>query len=131
MSDIMKYILAYALSVGVGIPVTLWWSNFHHKRVQKYKTEKDEQAERDRLIPLLLGVFERLIITTLVGWKVPGTGAFIAGWFGLKSAGGWSSWSKGTTYGRATFFAGLLGSMMSLLFAIVGGLIIAELRSSL
>jgi hypothetical protein len=128
MSEYTPYILAYVLSVGVAIPVTLWWSEFHHKRIQKYKTEKDEQAERDRLIPLLLGVFERLIITTLVGWEVQGTGGFIGGWFGLKSVGGWGEWSKGTTYGRATFFVGLLGSMMSLLFAIAGGLIIAQLR---
>jgi len=43
----------------------------------------------------------------------------------VKSAGGWANWSKGTTYGRAVLFVGLLGSAMSVLFALFGGLLIA------
>ena len=125
-----QYILAYVLSVLLAIPVTFFWTELLHKLVQRYKTEEDKQAERVRWIPPLIGVFERAIITTLVGWEVPGTAGFIGAWVAVKSAGGWSSWSKGTNYGRAIFFAGLLGSAMSLLFAIVGGLIIAPLHSN-
>lgn len=118
--------LAYGLSVFAAMPVTFLWSRFLHKLVRPYKTGRDRQAERIWWIPLAVGVLERAIITTLVGSKVPGTAGFIGAWVAVKSAGGWLSWSKGTTYGRATLFVGLLGSAMSLLFAIVGGLIIAS-----
>lgn len=127
--EIMTYTLAYVLSVGIAIPVVFLWSEFLYKRVEKYKTEEDEEAGRVRWIPVWVGILERAIITTLVGWGVPGTAGFMGAWVAVKAAGGWRSWSKGTTYGRAIFFVGLLGSAMSLLFAIAGGLIIAELRS--
>jgi hypothetical protein len=121
-----KYLLGYSLSVVAALPVTFLWSWLLHKLVAKHKTAEDTQAERVLWIPLLMGVFERAIITTLVGWQVPGTAGFIGAWVAVKSAGGWSSWSKGTTYGRAVFFTGLLGSAMSILFAVFGGLIIAQ-----
>jgi hypothetical protein len=121
-----KYLLGYSLSVVVAVPVTYLWSLFLHRLVAKHKTAEDEQAGRVLWIPLLVGVFERAIITTLVGWQVSGTAGFIGAWVAVKSAGGWSTWSKGTTYGRAVFFTGLLGSAMSILFAVVGGLIIVH-----
>ena len=120
-----KYILAYVLSVIVAIPVLYYWSLALHNTVDGLRTEKDAEAERVWWIPLTVGVFERAIITTLVGWDVSGSAAFIGAWVAVKSAGGWASWSKGTTYGRATFFVGLLGSAVSILFAVAGGLIVA------
>jgi hypothetical protein len=122
---LLKYLLGYSLSVVVATPVTYWWSRFLHRAIQNRRTPNDPEAERILWIPLMLGIFERAIITTLVGWKVPGTAGFIGAWVAVKSAGGWASWSKGTTYGRAVFFIGLLGSAMSVLFALAGGLIIA------
>ena len=121
-----KYLLGYSLSVVVATPVTYLWSWFLHRAIQNRRTANDPEAERIPWIPLMLGIFERAIITTLVGWKVPGTAGFIGAWVAVKSAGGWASWSKGTTYGRAVLFIGLLGSAMSILFALVGGLIAAK-----
>jgi hypothetical protein len=122
---LLKYLLGYGLSVVVATPVTYWWSRFLHRAIQDHRTPNDPEAERIPWIPIMLGIFERAIITTLVGWKVPGTAGFIGAWVAVKSAGGWASWSKGTTYGRAVLFIGLLGSAMSVLFALAGGLIIA------
>ena len=120
-----KYLLGYGLSIVVASIVTLIWSWFLHRCVKKYKTEQDKEAERIFWIPFALGIFERAIITTLVAWNVSGTGGFIGAWVAVKTAGGWASWSKGTTYGRAVLFIGLLGNALSVLLALIGGLIIA------
>jgi hypothetical protein len=120
-----KYCLAYTLSVIVALPITYGWSCLLHKRVRSVKTDEDKVAERILWLPLLTGVFERVLITTLVGWEVQGAGAFIGSWVLVKAVGGWQSWSKGTTYGRSIFSVGLLGSALSIFFGIVGGLIIA------
>ena len=123
---LLKYLLGYGLSVVVATPVTYFWSWFLHRAIQNHRTPNDPEAERIRWIPLMLGIFERIIITTLVVGKVSGTAAFIGTWVMVKSVGGWASWSKGTTYGRAVLMIGLLGSAMSVLFALAGGLLIAS-----
>jgi hypothetical protein len=120
-----KYLLGYGLSVVVGIPVTYFWSRLLHEVVQGRRAPEDQQADRIPWIPLTIGILERAMITTLVGWNVSGAASFIGAWIVVKSAGGWANWSKGTTYGRAVLFVGLLGSAMSVLFALFGGLLIA------
>jgi hypothetical protein len=116
-------IIGYLISVIVGIPITYIWSEFLHGKVISYRTKEDAKAERVLWIPILVGVFERLIITTFIIFSVSGTAGFIGAWIALKSAGGWATWSKGTTYGRSVFFIGLLGSAMSVSLAILGGFI--------
>jgi len=122
-------LLGYVISVLVGIPVTLVWSEFLHAKIQKYRTGEDEGGERVGWIPLLIGVFERMIITTFFIFSVSGTAGFIGAWIAVKSAGGWASWNKGTTYGRATLFVGLLGSAMSISFAFLGNAIATATNS--
>ena len=123
-------LLGYVISVIVGIPVTYVWSEFIHSRLEKYRTDTDAPAERIWWIPLLIGVFERAIITTLVAFPISGAAGFIGAWVAVKSAGGWAVWNKGTTYGRAVLFAGLLGSAMSIIFGLSGGIIITALNST-
>ena len=120
-----KYLVGYSLSVIVAMPVAYYWSSFLHGAVQRLRTESDAEAERVPWIPLTVGVLERAIITTLVGWNVSGSAGFMGAWVAVKSAGGWASWSKGTTYGRSILFVGLLGNAVSILFAVAGGLIVA------
>jgi hypothetical protein len=87
--------------------------------------KKDDEAIRVIWIPIMMGILERAIITTLVGWKVPGTAGFIGTWAAIKTVGGWAMWSKGTVYGRSVLFAGLMGSALSFLIAIAAGLFLA------
>ena len=120
----MRYVIGYTLSVFIAMPVTAYWSRRLHAAVVCLRQDAEEEATRVPWIPLLVGLFERVIITTFVGWNVSGTAGFIGAWVAVKSAGGWQNWSKGTTYGRAILSIGLLGSAMSILFGLVGGLII-------
>ena len=65
------YFIGYGLSVVVATPVTYLWSWILHKYVQKLpRTCEDKEAKRILWIPLVLGIFERVIITTLAGWKI-------------------------------------------------------------
>jgi hypothetical protein len=86
--------------------------------------EQEQYPQRLRWQPAWVGIFERAFYCLLIGLHIEGGGAFIAGWVALKMAGGWQLWSRGTTYGRAIFFSGLLGNTMSVLFGVVSGLVI-------
>lgn len=125
--------LGYAISVLVAWPITLWWSTWLHNRVERYKPKpedpkQEEPAHRIPWIPITIGILERVLFTTLVGWNVPGAGAFIGSWIMIKALGGWAKWSQGTTYGRAVFGVGLLGSSLSAILGVAGGLIIHVYR---
>jgi hypothetical protein len=120
-----------------GWPVTSAWSRALHRRAAPLKTPVDfssagyreaQEAEAGRVdwIPGWLGFFERILYTLLIGLDIGGGAAFIGVWIGVKTADGWQSWSKGTTYGRATLGIGLLGNAMSALYGVVAGLVIRE-----
>ena len=118
----------------VGWPVTSAWSKALHSRVASLRSKvnfekglehnaQESEPERVDWIPGWLGLFERVLFLLLIGLDVGGGAAFIGVWIGIKLAGGWQSWSKGTTYGRATLGVGLLGNAMSTLFGVVAGLV--------
>ena len=119
-----RYLLGYGISLLAGLVVTYAWSAFLHRLLRKYRPESESEAQRIWWIPLLVGVLERAILTTMVAFEISGAAGFFGAWVAVKSAGGWASWSKGTTYGRAVLFVGLLGSAMSILFGLAGGIII-------
>lgn len=73
--------------------------------------------------PVLIGISERLFFTLLVAFQVTGVAGGIIAWIGVKMAVGWGAVKEGRTPHRALAFTGLLSSLVSLLFAVVGGLI--------
>ena len=72
---------------------------------------------------MIVGVAERLLYTTLVAFDVSGGAGLIGACIAVKAAGGWATINKGTVFGRSTYFVGILGSMLSALIGIVGGVI--------
>ena len=120
---------SYAVSVLIGALITYPWSRFIHARIRKiYPPDKQEPVlylGRVWWMPVIVGMFERAIIQTLTIWIPSSLGGFLAGWMVLKAAGGWGMISKGTDAGRAYFFAGVLGTTLSILFALVIGLLSA------
>ncbi len=114
-------LLGYAVSVVIAIPFTFGWSWLLHHMIEGKSLPP---PVRIKWIPLLIGLLERAIITTLIGWDIPGTATFIIGWIALKSAGAWIDMRNGAAHSRARFYVGLLGTLLSLLFALIGGLIL-------
>jgi hypothetical protein len=123
--------LGYAISVVVGIPITYAWSELLFWLLERYvprtakEVETGEVAGRQCIwwIAIMVGIFERALITTLVAYDVSGGGSFIAAWVAMKMALGWQRWGSGTQYARAAAFMALLGNAMSILWGLFGGIL--------
>jgi len=79
------------------------------------------------------GILERTFFTLLVAFNVSGTGTAMIAWLALKMASGWNSGERSEPGTKKwidavnTSFVALLAGLASMLFAVVGGLIIREL----
>lgn len=74
--------------------------------------------------PLVLGVIEGVFFTVAVAYELSGVVVAMIGWIGVKMAAHWGTKSEqDVTNIEAVRFTALLGSMVSLLFAMIGGLI--------
>lgn len=76
--------------------------------------------------PWLTGVVERLFFTVLVGLEVSGAPTAMVGWLALKLATNWNhpDW-KDKPNARTFALSALLGGLVSMFFAMIGGLICA------
>ena len=115
---------AYIFSALVAVPVTWGWSKFLFWCLDK-RVPTHDTTERIEWIPVLVGIIERTIVTTLIIWTPKLIPAFIGGWMALKVAGGWGLLRNPTTRNRATFFIGLLGNVVSLGWAIAVGVYVS------
>lgn len=89
--------------------------------------EKVRLAEGGKSVPAwLTGVVERLFFTILVGLNVAGAPASMVGWLALKLATNWNhpDW-KDKPDARSYAFSALLAGLVSMLFALFGGLLCA------
>jgi hypothetical protein len=74
--------------------------------------------------PWITGTIERLFFTVLVGFGVQGVPVAMMGWIGLKLASNWNYPNiAGGVDVRAFAMTALLGGLVSMLFAYLGGLI--------
>ena len=121
----MKYFIVYIVCGLIAICVTWKWVQYLIGQTEKVRAPGVDPAPRVQKFPVMTGIIERIIYTTVIGFDVSGAGAFIGAWITIKAIGGWASWSKDqTVYGKSLFFSGLLGSAMFAVFGIFGGLII-------
>jgi hypothetical protein len=76
--------------------------------------------------PWLTGVVERSFFTVLVGLDLAGIPTAMVGWLALKLATNWNhpDW-KDKPDARTFALSALLGGLVSMLFALVGGLLCA------
>ena len=76
--------------------------------------------------PWVTGAVERLFFTVLIGFDVPAAPAAMIGWLALKLATNWNhpDW-KEKPNARTFALSALLGGLISMLFAFLGGLICA------
>jgi hypothetical protein len=123
--------IGYLLAVGVGIPITYGWSKLLFWLLERYVRPTVTEVEAGQVVAseripwmaVLVGIFERALITTLVAYDISGGGSFIAAWVAMKMAIGWQRWGQGTRYARAAAFMALLGNAMSILLGLVGGIL--------
>jgi hypothetical protein len=77
--------------------------------------------------PWLTGAVERLFFTVLIGFETSGAPTAMIGWLALKLATNWNypDW-KEKPDARTFAFSALLGGLISMLFALLGGLMCAR-----
>jgi hypothetical protein len=119
--------LSYSVSVVLAIPFTFGWSWLLHHLTDDRNLPS---PARNRWGPFLIGVLERAVVTTIVGWDLPGSAVYVIGWMALKHAGCWWDLKDGGKASREKFQVGLLGTLLSVLFAVAGGLLILNCATS-
>lgn len=74
--------------------------------------------------PWLTGALERLFFTVLIGFEISGATTAMVGWLALKLATNWNhpDW-KEKPDARTFAFSALLGGLVSMFFALLGGLV--------
>ncbi len=112
--------------LGVGVSYYVWkWLHAYFNRLNTSQgwNLPAEHTSTVTLFPVLTGIFERAFFTVLIALQVTGTGGGIIAWVGVKMAVGWGAIKEGGTGHRALAFTGLLSSLTSMFFAVIGGLI--------
>lgn len=85
----------------------------------------DEETEiKHRLQPFLVGVFERTFFTVLLALNVQGVAAGLMLWVAAKMLSGWNRAQVDNFANRVRSFNALMMNLTSLMFAVLGGLII-------
>jgi len=84
----------------------------------------EEEIERVPIQPIFTGILERLFFTILIAFNIPGVAGGIFTWIIVKMVSGWNRITGGKeTWRRVLSFNALINSLVSLLFAVLGGLI--------
>lgn len=119
-------VAALFLSVVVGGLISYLWIELLYWFLNRdLASEPDANTDRIWWVPMIVGMVERGIATTLMIWTPNLLVGFIAGWMALKVAGGWGLLKEPTKRNRSTNAIGLLGSVISLGWAIGIGLYFA------
>ena len=88
--------------------------------------EKTEEGGVRRAPPWLTGAIERMFFTLVIAFEVPGAPAAMLIWITLKMATNWNSLfgeNKDDAQKRGLAFSSLLAGLVSMTFALIGGVI--------
>ena len=119
-----NYVWGYLVSIIGGGIFTAISSKITHSLLKKHKSQIDPDIESICWIPVTIGVLERLLITTVVGFNVPGAASFMAAWVAVKALHGWGrSKEDDSIFIRGKLFVGFINSLFSMIFGLAGGLI--------
>lgn len=121
MDPLFRWAIGMGFSVIVGGIVT--WAFL--KLLRKYqRLEKDPDGPSRAVPSWLTGVVERTFFTVIVALEFPGTAVAMVAWLTLKMVTNWNraGGSQDIKQVRLSFSA-LLGGLISMLFAVVGGVI--------
>ena len=116
------------VSLGIGQAVS-FYSVMWVRKGKWVNFDDPDKDRKDRIPGWFVGSLERLFFTILVAFNISGTAVAMMLWITLKMTRNLDLLktrdNKEDDLGRRMFvFSGLLGSMISMLFAVIGGLII-------
>jgi len=116
----MNWVLGLACSLGIGWLVT---HQFLIRLRRKFDVEKPDEG---KAVPSwLTGLVERLFFTIAIAFHISGVPVAMVAWVSIKMATHWNRINtESVPDGRFLVFSGLLAGMVSMFFAMIGGLII-------
>ena len=119
--ETLRWTVGLFVSLVFGGIVTQYWA----RRLRKLIGNEDPQYRI--FIPLSLGVLENLFFTIGVAFDLSGVMVGMVAWMGAKMAAHWGRESKEHQVKNIETirFLVLAGTMLSLLFSMIGGLICA------
>jgi hypothetical protein len=138
MEILLRWVIGLGFALGVGHLVTKTFLDKLRAYLQ-YDMSGMNLAERE--VPAwLMGILERLFFTVLITFNISAAAAAVMGWLAIKMATDWnririiygdptsgavprSLKAKDEAKLRVFAVSGLLGSLLSMFFALVGGLI--------
>jgi len=133
MRVLVWWVLGLAFSLLLGLLTGPLLDLIRGRILQKARKKGEVIDDKDAKLYLeslyvsskLVGSIERLFFTILVAFNVSGTATAMIAWIAIKMATDWQRilprGAKLTV--RSLAFSALLGNMISLLFALIGGLI--------
>jgi len=132
----LRLIFGFGISLGLGAWITPKLLNWVRGQIKKKAKQingiTDDEYETfvglPYLPPLIMGTSERFFFTILVAFNISGVGIVMVAWIGLKMSTDWHLIIKenAKSWQRNLAFSGILGSIFSLFFASVGGLVISH-----
>ena len=119
--EALRWMTGFFVSLVFGGIVTQYYA----RRVRKLIGDQDPQYRI--LIPISIGVVENLFFTIGVAFNLSGVMVAMVAWMGAKMAAHWGRESKEHQVKNieTVRFLVLSGTMLSLLFSMIGGLICA------
>jgi hypothetical protein len=87
----------------------------------------DIPLKRVPKLPRLMGYVERALVFIVVVWAQQSAGTAIAGLLAVKMVGGWGSIKTGTTRARASYSISLICGLISIMTALVLGLLARQI----
>ena len=126
LSDYAKtyWFVSFLISVFAGGLLPKYLTTYLYDVVEKLEKEGDDRPiAKVPGLPGLTGYVERALVTVVVMWLPASAGTLIAAWLALKMAGGWGALRTGTTRARASYSVALVGSLLSIMWALGWGLL--------
>ena len=114
----MKWFIGLAFSLGLGHLITDLF-------VSKMWKREGNEKHKNKVMAFWTGTIERLFFTLLVGFEMSGIPTVMVAWIIFKVAPDWERLKKETMAEelKGPAFVRLLGNVISMIFALVGGLI--------
>jgi len=120
----------WILGLGFSLVVGHFAVDYFLRELRKYMQLGESPAlpgGMNRVPPWLTGGLERLFFTLLVAFGVSGTSTAMIGWLALKMAANWNRPEYGDEVKARSFaFSALVAGVLSMLLALLGGLICAS-----
>lgn len=117
--DPIALLLGYLYAIFVGDMILKWFRNLMFECLDP-KTQEEGKIDGSEWQGTLMGIVERILYVSSL---LLGYGEFIFAWLIIKMAGGWKIWTD-SKHGRPLFSVSLIGSGLSILYTLVGYLII-------